>query len=179
MCDQPVRTKIKTDGGELAFQHYFVRDQCAPAVKGFYFEGVEQATTHPAFLGALQDPELSAIIICPSNPFVSVDPILALSGVRAAMQASAAPVIAVSPIVGGMAIKGPAAKMMAELNMPASAQSVAEYYGDLLDGFIVDITDVDQCDRIRQRTLVTDTIMTNMNKKKSLAQACLGFAASL
>ena len=179
MSDQPVRTQILTEQGELAFQHYFVREQCEPSVLGFRFEGIEQAKPSAKLMASLQNPELSVIIICPSNPFVSVDPILKLPGVLSALQKSSAPIIAVSPIVGGLAIKGPAGKMMKELNMPTSAAAVAAYYGDLLDGFVLDNTDSEQCDRISVPCLVTDTIMTDNSKKSQLAQDCLRFAASL
>ena len=170
MSDDPVRTIIETkDGGELAFQHYFVRDRCEPAVRGFRFEGAEAATCSPGFREALADQTLAAIVICPSNPFVSVDPILAVPGVRRALQESPAPVIAVSPIVGGEALKGPAAKMMSELGLPTSALSVAEHYGSrseggLLDGFVLDRVDVDDEAAVRAvvpQVLVTDTVMVD------------------
>lgn len=141
MSDNRVQTIVHTDTEDLAFQHYFVREQCKPKVSGFTFDGIEQAQISPEFERALLDQDLAAIIICPSNPFVSVDPILSLPNVRKLMEASAAPVIAVSPIVGGKAIKGPAAKMMAELNLEVTSESVVRFYGDLLDGFVMDDLD--------------------------------------
>jgi len=182
MSDDPVRTMIETATGELSFQHYFVRDRCAPAVTGFRFEGIETAKAQTEFLQLLQGDELAAVVVCPSNPFVSVEPMLSLPGVRAALKQSRAPVVAVSPIVAGMAIKGPAAKMMQELSMPASAQAVANYYGDLLDGFVIDESDAFQAEAIEAlgiKTLVTPTIMNDLGDRIDLAQQVVKFSASL
>jgi len=182
MSDDPVRTMIETASGELSFQHYFVRDRCAPAVSGFRFEGIETAKAQTEFLQLLQGDELAAVVVCPSNPFVSVEPMLSLPGVRAALKQSRAPVVAVSPIVAGMAIKGPAAKMMQELSMPASAQAVADYYGDLLDGFVIDESDAFQAEAIEAlgiKTLVTPTIMNDLGDRIDLAQQVVKFSASL
>jgi len=182
MSDDPVRTMIETAKGELSFQHYFVRDRCAPAVSGFRFEGIETAKAQTEFIQLLQSDELAAVVICPSNPFVSVEPMLSLPGVRAALKQSRAPVVAVSPIVAGMAIKGPAAKMMQELSMPASAQAVANYYGDLLDGFVIDESDAFQAEAIEAlgiKTLVTPTIMNDLGDRIDLAQEVVKFSASL
>ena len=115
----PVRTVVDTDAGTLAFQDYFVRDQCRPAVRAIRFEGAGAARPTPQVLEALSAPDLAGIIICPSNPWLSVDPILAVPGLREALRASGAPIIAVSPIVGGKAVKGPTAKIMAELGIAA------------------------------------------------------------
>lgn len=145
MSDDPVRTMVKTgEGSELAFQHYFVRERCEPTVTGFRFDGVEKARPQQQFLDTVKSGDLKAIILCPSNPFVSIRPMLEIAGVREAIAMAGVPVIAVSPFVSGLAIKGPAAKMMNELKMPASAVLVAEYYGDLLDGFVIDESDADQ-----------------------------------
>ena len=143
MSDQPVRTMVATPRGELAFQHYFVRDRCEPQVTGFRFAGIECARPSDALAAALADPELASIVVCPSNPFVSVDPILAVPGVEDAVRSCAAPVVAVSPIVAGAALKGPAAKMMRELRMPVTAIEVARHYArrGLLDGFVLDRQD--------------------------------------
>jgi LPPG:FO 2-phospho-L-lactate transferase len=125
MSDDRVRTRVRCAEGWLDFQDYFVRRRCAPAVKELSYEGAASARPQPAFMAALADARLRAIIICPSNPYLSVDPILALPGVRAALKTCPAPVIAVSPIVGGRAVKGPTAKMMRELGRPATATAVA------------------------------------------------------
>lgn len=182
MSDNAVRTRIQTRQGDLAFQHYFVREQCAPEVEGIYFDGLDDALPHPTIAQLLNDEQLAAIIICPSNPFVSVDPILHLRGVRDALKNSTAPVIAISPIVAGIAIKGPAAKMMAELNMPTTAFAVAQYYGDLLDGFIIDQSDSALKIDIEQtgvKVHCTNTIMNTLQDKVSLASETLAFAHSL
>jgi LPPG:FO 2-phospho-L-lactate transferase len=182
MTDAAVRTKVQTPDGELAFQEYFVRDQCQPTVAGFYFQGVDDAEPAQALMDYLASDELDAIIICPSNPFVSVEPMLQLRGVREAMKASAAPVIAISPIVGGIAIKGPAAKMMAELNMPSSALTVAQYYGDLLDGFVFDDTDQALAEQIQQTGIAAisaQTIMKSLDDRTALAQTVLDFAVDI
>lgn len=182
MSDDPVRTRLKTDIGELAFQEYFVREQCKPTVREFFFAGIEQARPQAEVLRLLQSDELAAIIICPSNPFVSVEPILQLPGIRTAMKNNAAPVIAVSPIVAGAAIKGPAAKMMQELAMPVTAKTVAEYYGDLLDGFIVDQSDaalLPELERLACRITSTPTIMKTLDDRIDLARSVLCFAEQL
>ena len=142
--DDRLRTRLRTDEGWLDFQDYFVRLQCRPVVRELAFEGAENARPHPDLLAALRDERLRAVIICPSNPFISVEPILAVPGMREALSASAAPVIAVSPIIGGRAVKGPTAKMMAELGMTPSAAAVAERYGDLLDGYVMDVEDAEE-----------------------------------
>src|SRR6202453_3392245 len=137
--DDPVRTKLLTDEGWLDFQDYFVRLQCRPVVRELAFAGAEEARPHPDLMAALRDEHLRAVIICPSNPFISVEPILAVPGIRPALAAAAAPVIAVSPIIGGRAVKGPTAKMMGELGLTPSAAAVAERYGDLLGGYVMDL----------------------------------------
>ena len=139
--DDRLRTRLRTDEGWLDFQDYFVRLQCRPVVRELAFEGAEDARPHPELLAALRGERLRAVIICPSNPFISVEPILAVSGMREALSACAAPVVAVSPIIGGRAVKGPTAKMMAELGMTPSAAAVAERYGDLIDGYVMDVED--------------------------------------
>ena len=175
MTDDHVRTIVHSDQGALAFQHYFVREQCRPAVSGFEFAGIESAHLNPIITETLKD--CRGVIICPSNPYVSVDPLLSLPGMRDALQNI--PVIAVSPIVGGMAIKGPAAKMMQELNVPASAPAVAEHYGNLLDGFVMDLTDADQSGEIAVHTRVTETIMNSLQRRIELARFCVEFLHAL
>lgn len=182
MSNDPVRTMVATASGELSFQHYFVRERCAPAVTGFHFAGIKSARPHPEFMDRLQAPSLTATVICPSNPFVSIAPMLRLSGVEAALRASSAPVIAVSPIVAGQAVKGPAAKMMAELRMPTTAAAVAAHYGDLLDGFVIDEADRAQADDIRRlgiEVMVAPAVMKRRADKVGLAGRVLEFAAAL
>lgn len=182
MTDDRVRTHVKTAQGELAFQQYFVGEQCAPVISDFYFQGIETARPQTELMALLADPSLDAIIICPSNPFVSVEPILQLAGVREAMIASSAPVIAVSPIVAGLAIKGPAAKMMAELNMPTTAAAVADYYQGLLDGFVLDDSDCDMLAATvtdRRDVISTATIMNTLQDRIDLAAVVLQFAKQI
>lgn len=179
MSDDPVRTMVATDRGELGFQSYFVREQCEPRVSGFRFEGIEEARPATELMDWLSDDGLAAIIICPSNPFVSVDPILKLTGVREAVQSSPAPVVAVSPIVGGLAVKGPAAKMMEELSMPASAEAVAAWYDTLLSGFIIDIVDQNLASSLSVPNKVVSTLMSSLASKRKLALDVLDFSRQL
>ena len=148
-------------------------------VKALRFDGAEAARAHPAFLAALASPRLRAIVICPSNPFISVEPILALPGVREAFAARTAPCVAVSPIIGGKAVKGPTAKMMAELGLPAGAASVAKRYGALLDGYVLDTQDAAEADGLAARCVLAPTLMTSLEDKVALAQVSLELADAL
>lgn len=177
MTDDAVRTIVQTPEGELAFQHYFVRDRCAPNVTGFRFDGIERAQPSPQMLSWISDAD--AVIICPSNPYVSVDPILSLPGVRDALFASEARVIAVSPIIAGQAIKGPAAKMMRELGVPVTTATVAEHYGDLLDGFVVDDSDATAIHSIPCAAMATQSLMVTLADRIELAERVLEFADDL
>lgn len=182
MTDDPVRTRLKTTAGDLSFQHYFVREQCRPAISAYYYEGIERARPQSDFIDKLDSSGLEAIVICPSNPFLSVSPILELPGVRSALKSSPAPVVAVSPIVAGLALKGPTAKMMTELAMPASALAVAEYYGDLLDGFVIDDSDATLADDIRAlgvEVLTCPAVMKSLDDRIELAKSVLNFAGKI
>jgi len=185
MSADPVRTTVCTDEGELAFQHYFVRRQCQPAVTGFRLEGIDSARPNPTIMQMLAEDAFSAIVICPSNPFVSVDPVLQIPGMWQALRAASAPVIAVSPIVAGMAIKGPAAKMMAELDMPVSALAVARYYSErypeLISDFLIDDSDAPLASDIRSTGMdvaITNTVMHSIEDKQRLARFILSMAES-
>ena len=178
MSDEPVRTIVHTvEQGKLAFQHYFVRERCAPSVTGFEFDGIASARVNPNLIAVLRD--CAGVIICPSNPFVSVDPILSIPGMRTAISTSGVPVVAVSPIVSGLAIKGPAAKMMAEMHIPNTAVSVAEHYGDLLTGFVLDEQDSALADAIDLPTLATPSIMKSLDERRALAARVLEFIGTL
>src|SRR6202034_1965248 len=177
--DDRLRTRLRTDEGWLDFQDYFVRLRCHPVVREFAFEGADNARPHPALLAALRDERLRAVIICPSNPFISVEPILAVPGTRQALSACAEPVIAVSPIIGGRAIKGPTAKMMAEFGMTPSAAAVAERYGDLLDGYVMDSGDAEEATHVAPRVTLAPTLMTNLAEREQLARAVLEAAKAL
>ena len=175
MSNDPVRTIVHTDMGALAFQHYFVRERCKPAVSGFEFDGIAAATLNPLISEHLD--ACDGVIICPSNPYVSVDPILSVPGFTEALGRT--PVVAVSPIVGGIAIKGPAAKMMQELDVPASAAAVATHYEGLIDGFIVDETDKIDTKQMKIPTIATQTIMVTLEDRVKLARDALAFLATI
>ena len=179
MSDDPVRTRVLTSEGWLDFQEYFVHRRCQPAVRAFTFDGAKLARAQPEALAALLRPDLRAIIICPSNPFVSVEPILAIPGIRAAIQQSYAPVVAVTPIIGGKAVKGPAAKMLAELALEVSGAAVARRYVGIIDGFIIDQADpvpepIPGVTFIRAATLMNST-----DDRARLAHATLQAADSI
>ena len=177
MSDDPVRTTVMTPDGPLAFQHYFVRDRCAPAVTGFEFRGAETAELNPQIEALL--PGLKGIIICPSNPFVSVDPMLSIGDTRARLSALDVPVVAVSPIVGGVAIKGPTAKMMAELSIPSTAAAVAAHYDGLIDGMVLDSQDADLVGTLDVPSIATQSVMLTLADRIALAEATLEFLARL
>jgi LPPG:FO 2-phospho-L-lactate transferase len=179
MTDDPVRTRLLTDKGWLDFQEYFVHRRCEPVVTQLQFQGAEAATPHPQFMAALTSPQLEAVVICPSNPFISVEPILAIPGVRSALINSQAPVIAVSPIIAGKAIKGPTAKMMTELGIDPSAGSVAQRYNDILDGYVIDHADMSEVVSIDARVTLAQTLMTTMEDRETLARIVLDAAAVL
>ena len=173
MSDDRVRTRLRTAEGWLDFQDYFVRRQCAPAVSEIAFAGAETAQPHPDFLAALADQNLRMVVICPSNPFISIDPILSLPGVREALRACHAPVVAVSPIIGGKAVKGPTAKMMAELGLPVTAEAVARHYRDLLDHYVVDDADTAAIPDLDLPLTATRTLMETLADREALARVVL------
>ncbi len=179
MSDDPVRTAVHTPGGRLAFQHYFVREACRPTVTGIAFAGAADARPNPEALRALADPGLEAVVICPSNPYLSIDPMLALPGLRAALAASAAPVVAVSPVVGGRAVKGPTAKIMRELGQPPTATAIARHYRGLIDGLVLDHADAGDADGLGLPAAVTGSVMNSLEDRVALARAVLDVAARL
>jgi LPPG:FO 2-phospho-L-lactate transferase len=179
MSDERVRTRLRTADGWLDFQDYFVRLGCAPAISGLAFAGVETARPHPGFRAALADPDLRLVVICPSNPFISIDPILALPGVRAALRECRAPVAAVSPIVGGQAVKGPTAKMMAELGLSVDAATPARHYGDILDLYVADEADAAAIAGLDLPVVLARTLMRSLADREALARAVLAAAARL
>lgn len=183
MSNDPVRTVVATaDEGELDFQHWFVRRRCEPKVTAIRFAGIDNAAALPAMLTALASPELRGLVICPSNPFVSVAPILAVQDLRPAIERLRAPRVAVTPIVGGQAIKGPAAKMLAELGHSVSAQGVAACYRGLIDGFVLDQVDAGamaEIEGLGMQVLVTDTMMRTHADKRRLAGEVLDFVDKL
>ncbi len=182
MSDDAVRTMVLTDRGRLAFQDYFVRLKCAPRVTAFEFDGAEAARPAPALSSLMRQGAVAACVICPSNPYVSVDPILAVPGIRRWLEARAFPLVAVSPIVGGRALKGPAAKMMGEIGVEVSALGIARHYGGLLDGLVIDTSDESLAPAIEAegaRVAVTGTVMKSAAGRAALAEAVLSFAETL
>jgi len=182
MSDQPVRTFVRTADGELPFQRYFVGEQCRPVATGVRFEGAEAAIPSPALQAALARRDVAAVIICPSNPYLSIDPILAVPGVGAGLEALGAPIVAVSPIVGGRALKGPAAKLMQELGVTPGVTAIVSHYGDLLSGLVVDDEDAAEADALQTLglpTLVTGAVMRTDDDRIRLARETLAFALDL
>ena len=180
MCDEPVATLIETAEGLLDFQSYFVRRQHADRVLSVQFSGIENAVLSVDAQHALD--QASAIVLCPSNPIVSIGPILELSGVRDRLRTTTAPVVAVSPIIAGQALKGPADQMLATLGHEVSAAGIAAIYHDFLDGLVIDEQDADLATRIEQlgiAVLVTGTIMRSEADRQRLAEDTLSFAERL
>lgn len=174
MSDSPVRTMVDSDEGELAFQEYFVHRQCTPKVKGFRFDGVEVAEPTVGAREAIE--EADAVVICPSNPWVSIDPILQV------IKKVNKPVVAVSPIIGGKTVKGPAAKMYSELGIEPSALAVANHYRNILTSFVLDNADLsmeNDMKKLNIKTLITDTLMNNLTDRTRLAKDVLHFIGSL
>ena len=182
MSNDPVRTVVHTEDGRMDFQDYFVREGCRPAVASFEYRGAATARVNPDIVEWLGSAQLAGIILCPSNPFISIDPILSLPGLRDALRDSAVPVIAISPIVGGESLKGPLKKMMREVTVPTSASWIAEHYRDFVDGFVVDIADESLASEIEAMgvsALATNTVMKTLDDRVKLAETSLGFIASL
>jgi LPPG:FO 2-phospho-L-lactate transferase len=176
MSDQPVRTIVETEEGDLAFQEYFVHRRCEPRVRGFRFEGVGKAEPAPGAREAIQAAD--AIIICPSNPWVSIDPILQVFATLLKAGGSGVMLVAVSPIIGGQTVKGPAAKMYRELGIEPSALAVAKHYCDLATGFVLDQIDEQlkgDVMGLNMRTLVTNTLMNSHDSRSQLAKDVLNF----
>jgi LPPG:FO 2-phospho-L-lactate transferase len=176
MTDDPVRTKIVTDAGELDFQRYFVAEQCRPVARAVRFAGAAEARPSPGFEAALARPDLAAVIVCPSNPYLSIDPLLALPGVRRRIAQLTAPRVAVSPIVGGQAIKGPLAKLMAELGASVDGLGIAKHYDGLIDRLMIDETDRAEAAAIEATGIevaVASTVMRSHDDRRALARAAL------
>ncbi len=181
MSETPVRTIVKTKSGELDFQDYFVRLRCKPRVTGFRFAGVRAARV-PDALARVMRGRVDAVVICPSNPFVSVAPIVSVPAIKRWLASRTFPVVAVSPIIGGAAVKGPAAKMMRELGVKPTVLEIARHYerncGNVVDHWVIDKQDAKLAgaiERLGKRVLVTDTMMTSRRKSAALARRVLGF----
>ena len=180
MTDDRVATLVETPAGTLEFQDYFVGRRQSDDVLGVAFAGIEQATAHPVALAAIR--EADGVVIAPSNPIVSVAPILATPGLRETLADAQKPIVAVSPIVGGYALKGPAAQMLATLGHEVSALGVAQLYADVIDGFVIDEVDRELgpvIELLGPRVLVTATVMGDEADRRRLAGEVLDFAAAL
>lgn len=176
MSDSPVRTIVETEDGDLAFQEYFVHRRCEPRVRGFRFEGLDTAEPAPGVMEAIQFAD--AVIFCPSNPWVSIDPILAVVPPLRPLVELGLRIVAVSPIIGGQTVKGPAAKMYRELGIDPSALAVANHYRGLATGFILDSIDKQLQGEIKDlnmQVLVTNSLMTSHDERSRLAQEIIGF----
>ena len=174
MSDQALATILVTDQGRLEFQRYFVEQRCAPAVRHIMFEGATHAVPAPGVIEAIQSAD--AVLLAPSNPFLSIDPLLAVPGIGSAIKQTKAPVIAVSPLVGGTAVKGPTAKLMQELSMAVDNDSIARHYAGLIDAILID--NGDRCDAPDVVVGRCATLMTTLDDKIRVAQAALDLAIS-
>lgn len=177
MCNEALRTLVDTDEGELAFQDYFVRRQCQPAVRAVQFAGVGQARLSADVISALQDPDLQRVIVCPSNPLLSIAPILVVPGLREQLVSLREKILVVSPLVGGQAVKGPTAKMMQELAIPTDSTSIARCYQGLLGTLVIDDCDAADADALCEPGInvqVCKTLMKTDEDKIALARQLLG-----
>ncbi len=176
MSDQSVETWIETNEGEMHFQEYYIKRRMEPEVTGLNLRGIEDAKPSPGVLNALANSDL--IIICPSNPIISIGPILEVKGIREAVVNSPAKVIAISPLIGGKPLKGPADKLMRGLGLEASSSEIAKLYKDFLDVMVLDDSDGGEVETINSLeiiTFVTDTIMTDDEKSETLSRRILDF----
>ncbi|MFD2181569.1 2-phospho-L-lactate transferase [Rhodoplanes azumiensis] len=179
VTDDRLRTRVRTDQGWLDFQDWFVGHRASLTVREILFDGADAARPLPAVRDALADPELRAVVICPSNPLISIEPILAVPGVREALVARKAPVVAVSPLIGGRAVKGPTAAMLTDLGDVATAAAVAARYRDLIDGYVVDEVDHAAVKQLDVPAIATRTLMITLADRERLAADVLAFADRL
>ena len=178
MTNDIVSTVVETPEGDLAFQHYFVRDRCFPTVKGFRFEGVKSSVINPLIQEYARANDKSAVLLAPSNPFVSIDPILNVPAMTDELVGMKGPKIAISPIINSKAVKGPAAKMMQELGVPSTSIEIANHYKGLIDAIVIDHADAPLSEKIEDlgiKVFTTNTVMHSLNEKITLANECLNF----
>ena len=178
MTNDLVSTVVETREGDLAFQHYFVRDRCLPIVKRFRFEGIKSSVINPSIKEYGEENNKSAVLLAPSNPFVSIDPIIGVPGMTEELVKMKGPKIAISPIINSKAIKGPAAKMMQELGIPSTSIEVANHYKGLIDAVVIDHADAALSEKIEDmgiKVFVTNTVMHSLKEKITLANECLNF----
>jgi LPPG:FO 2-phospho-L-lactate transferase len=179
MTDDRVRTVVDTDIGALPFQRYFVERRCEPVVRALRFDGAATARPAAGVLEAITDPGLDLIVVCPSNPYLSIDPILAVPGIRQALVRTSTPVVAVSPIIGGRAIKGPTVKIMEELGIAATNRSIAAHYADVIDALVIDNSDNAELPSLGIPVLTTQTLMRDDGDRQRLAAEVIAFGRSL
>lgn len=179
MTDDLVGTMLDTDYGTLEFQDYFVRRRCEPRVRAVHYAGATAARPSAAVLDRLAAADLSCVVLCPSNPYLSIGPILAMPGMRQALARCAAPIVVISPVIGGRAVKGPTVKLMHELGVEVSPRAIVQHYADLIDGLILDPEDAALAPTAGVPTLVTRTLMETLEDREVLARAALDFAESL
>lgn len=179
VTDGILRTKVATDEGLLDFQRYFVARRCQPKVHSISFAGREQAEPTSQVLDVLRSPRVGAIVLCPSNPYLSIDPILAVTGMRELLRANGAPVVAVSPIIAGQAIKGPTVKIMKELSIEVTTASIARHYDGLIDGLLIDNADIGSAEGLAIPVCSAATLMTDFAAKVQLARETVFFAERL
>lgn len=176
MSDQPIRTIIHSADRELPFQEYFVKLQAQPVVDKISFQSCKDATMSSGLQQALQHPELQGVIICPSNPYLSIDPLLSISDFSTALKTQSVPVIAVSPVVNGGAVKGPTAKIMTELGFDVTPLAIAQHYSNWLNGIVIDRLDHQYQQALAESGLhvsVTQTVMQDLQTKTELAEHCI------
>ncbi len=184
MSDAPISTLLDTDAGSLEFQHYFVRLRAMPKVRRLHFAGAAQARPTNEVLDLLRSRSLEAIILCPSNPYLSIDPILAVPGLRLALRAAGVPIVAVSPLIGGRAVKGPTTKIMQELGVEANASAIAGHYRGLIDGLVIDESDDTLETRAALKAMglrvsVTRTLMKTLGDRERVARVAIDLATKL
>ena len=182
MSDDSVKTFVNTTMGTLPFQEYFVKQQCLPEVTGLEYEGIDNAKMSSSFDQYLDDPALQAVIICPSNPFLSVQPILSLAMVKKKLKEMIQPVIIVSHIVEGQALKGPTAKLMKELDFDCDVNGIVDYYADIADGIVIDIKDSSYIEEIESRgvkVFTSNIVMQSLQDRKDLAKEVIQFSKTL
>ena len=179
--DDAVRTRVRTSDGWLSFQEYFVAQRCEPAVKALDYEGCNEARPSAHVLEVLRSPALRAVIIGPSNPLLSIEPMLAMPALREALRRCHAPVVAVSPIIGSAAVKGPTAKLLQELGRRADGLEAARRYADVIDGYVLDSSDAHlaPASLTGVQVIATNILMTDLESKMRLARECLAFAETL
>jgi len=177
--DDVLRTMVHTPDGVLEFQRYFVERRCEPKVKRIDFQGAAQAQTTPAVERALSSETLSGIIICPSNPYLSIDPILAIEPLKDLLESRRVPSIAISPIIGGKAVKGPTVKIMMELGIGVTPRSIAHHYAGLIDGLVIDDQDAMDTEGADVEVFTTDTLMIDLDTRVNLARSVLAFIGEL